>query len=110
MIHKIFNIGLQDSDINDIINIIRKNEKIDKIILFGSRAKQTYEKGSDIDIAISGNGLNTNDILDLSNALDDLDLPYKFDLVILERINEKELLDHIFRKGIVLYNKNKPGN
>jgi len=106
--HKTYDIGLQDSDVADILSIFQKNERINKIILFGSRAKGTYEMGSDIDLAISGSELKTNDILDLSNELEELDLPYKFDLIILERIKEKSLLEHICRVGVVLFDKDKP--
>ncbi len=103
--HKENETGLQDSDLDDILRVFQKNERINKIILFGSRAKGTFESGSDIDLAISGSDLKTNDILDLSIELDELDLPYKFDIIILERITEKSLLDHISRVGINIFNK-----
>ena len=106
---KIEETGLQDSDVSDIIGVITRNDKINRVILFGSRAKGTYHPGSDIDIALSGNGLNTHDIIDLTNELEELYLPYKFDLLILERIKEDELLDHISRVGKVLYERTKSG-
>ncbi len=90
-----------------ILSTLCRNEKINRIILFGSRAKGSYATGSDIDLALSGENLNTNDILDLSNELEELELPYKFDLVILERIKEQDLLEHIFRAGIIIYDKHK---
>ncbi|MFO7979061.1 MAG: nucleotidyltransferase domain-containing protein [Bacteroidales bacterium] len=100
-------IGLQETDIKDILSTLCRNEKINRIILFGSRAKGSYATGSDIDLALSGDSLNTNDILDLSNDLEELELPYKFDLIILERIKEKDLLEHISRAGIVIYDKHR---
>lgn len=100
-------VGLTDSDVSDIIGVITRNSKISKVILFGSRAKGTFSTGSDIDIALSGNELNTNDIIDLMIALEELYLPYKFDLLILERIKENELLAHISRVGMVLYDRRK---
>jgi predicted nucleotidyltransferase len=103
--HKENETGLQDSDLDDILRIFQKNVRINKIILFGSRAKGTFKSGSDIDLAISGNDLKINDILDLSIELDELDLPYKFDIIILERIKEKSLLEHISRVGIDIFNK-----
>ena len=101
--------GLTDSDVSDIIGVITRNNKINKVILFGSRAKGTYQTGSDIDIALSGNELNINDIIDFTIELEELYLPYKFDLLILERIKENELLAHISRVGKVLYDKSKSG-
>ena len=77
--YKIDAIGIQESDINDIINIIQNNHKIQKVILFGSRAKGTFNNGSDIDLALDGSGLTLTEILDIFNKLESLYLPYKFD-------------------------------
>ncbi len=97
--------GLDQSDIKDIVAILKENSKVKKIILFGSRAKNSYSNGSDIDIALKGQNLHTNDILSLSVELDELDLPYKIDLVIYDRIEEKSLKAHIDRVGAVLFER-----
>ena len=99
--------GLTDPDINNIISILRKNKRITEIILFGSRAKGTFNNGSDIDIALKGYDLKLNDIINALLEIDNLLLPYKFDLVIFDRIKEKALIEHINRVGIVLYKKRK---
>ena len=46
-----------------------------------------------------------NDIINLSVELDELDLPYKIDLVIYERIQEKALKEHIDSVGILLFKR-----
>jgi len=97
--------GLDQSDIKDIVAILKENRKVQKIIIYGSRAKGNYSKGSDIDIALKGQNLHTNDILNLSVELDDLDLPYKIDLVIYDRIEEKSLKEHIDRVGVGLFER-----
>jgi len=97
--------GIDKSDIKNIVAILIENNKVQKIILFGSRAKSTHSNGSDIDIALKGNNLNTNDVLSLSVELDELDLPYKIDLVIYDRIEEKSLKEHIDRAGVVLFER-----
>ncbi|MBN2637466.1 MAG: nucleotidyltransferase domain-containing protein [Bacteroidales bacterium] len=76
-------------------------------MLFGSRAKGNYNRGSDIDLTIKGDNLTLNDVLDLSIDLDDLMLPYKFDLIIYDRIKEKDLIDHILRVGIPLLKRGR---
>jgi predicted nucleotidyltransferase len=100
---KTIDVGLSNSDLKDIIAIFKKKQEIIDLILFGSRAKGTFETGSDIDLAIKGENLKQNDFLDLLIDLDNLNLPYRFDLVIYERINSKPLLEHINRVGISLY-------
>ena len=97
--------GLDQPDVKDIVAILKKNKKVRKIILFGSRAKNTHSNGSDIDIALKGQNLHTNDVLSLSVELDELDLPYKIDLVIYDRIEEKSLKEHIDRAGAVLFER-----
>lgn len=97
--------GLEKNDVELIINVLETNNKVSKALLFGSRAKGNFEVGSDIDIAIQGSELKLNDVIDLRIAFDELLLPYKFDIVIYNRISEPDLLDHIKRVGIELYTK-----
>ena len=97
--------GLEKNDVELIINVLETNNKVSKALLFGSRAKGNFEAGSDIDIAVKGAELKINDVIDLQIAFDELLLPYKFDIVIYNRISEPDLLDHIKRVGIELYTK-----
>lgn len=93
--------GLPADSLEQIIKIISGNSNVTEIILFGSRAIGNYRTGSDVDIALKGD-LTLNDKLDILIALDNLELPYKFDLVLYSRINEVKLIDHIERVGVVL--------
>ncbi len=97
--------GIETDDLNAIIKILESDEKIQDVILFGSRAKGCFRDGSDIDLALKGNNLILDDLLTISTMLDDLFLPYKFDLVIFERILEPKLKEHIDRVGILLFSR-----
>lgn len=97
--------GIPESDLDALITELKKNTKIKEIILFGSRAKGTFNNGSDIDLALKGNSLNLQDILDANIESEKLLLPYKLDLVIFDRINEPALIDHINRVGILLFKR-----
>ncbi len=101
--------GLLKMDIERIISIFKSNSKIDNVILFGSRAIGNYKPGSDIDIALKGADIKLNDILNVVAELDKLLTPYKFDVVIYNRITENALTDHIDRVGISLFNRRSPG-
>jgi predicted nucleotidyltransferase len=96
------NIGLSINNLESIRRVIKSFPKIDDAVLFGSRAKGTYSNGSDIDIALKGGNILLNDRLDLSNTLEELLLPFKFDLIIYDRITESALIDHINKVGISL--------
>ena len=69
----------------------------------GSRAKGTYRPGSDIDLTLKGAGLNLKILNRISNELDELLLPYSFDVSIYSQIENRDLIDHIQRVGVVIY-------
>ncbi len=56
--------GLQEQEIYQLKKIFEKFD-IDKVILFGSRAKGDYKEGSDIDFALISKELRFGDILDI---------------------------------------------
>ena len=74
-------------------------------MLYGSRAKGNARPGSDIDLTLFGSGLDQRKVGQIDDALDDLLLPYRIDLSIFARITHSELLDHIQRVGVALYEK-----
>lgn len=92
--------GLKVKDIKLILQVIDQESKVEKIILYGSRAKGNYRKGSDIDLTLMGEKLETTDLLRIENKLDDLLLPYKIDLSIFHQIENQDLVDHIHRVGV----------
>ncbi|PTN09574.1 nucleotidyltransferase domain-containing protein [Mangrovibacterium marinum] len=100
--NKDLNVGLSSEDLERIVRIIKQCSKVDEVILFGSRAKGTFTNGSDIDIALKGDHILRDDVLDLLIDLEALNLPYKFDLVVFNRIEEDALIAHISSVGISL--------
>ena len=97
--------GIPRADLEALISELKNNSNILEIILFGSRAKGTFSNGSDIDIALKGNELSLKDILDATYEVEKLLLPYKLDLVLYDRINEPDLVDHIDIVGISLFRR-----
>ena len=97
--------GLNDITIENIFEVFRKYPQINKAILFGSRAMGNYKNGSDIDLTFLGEGLSLTILNKISNDLDDLLLPYSFDLSIFNVLTNKEFVDHINRVGVVFYTK-----
>ena len=80
--------------------------QVDKGILYGSRAKGNYKTGSDIDLTLcSGDDLNLKVFNRVMEDLDELLLPYTFDLSIFNYIEDKDVSDHIQRVGVPFYKK-----
>lgn len=100
--------GIEDAVLMKINKILSEYPSIQQGILFGSRAKGNFKSSSDIDLALMGQTININILNQVSIRLDDLLLPVIFDLTILNHINNPDLLEHIRRVGIVLYDARKP--
>lgn len=97
--------GLRDETIDKINIVFSKYLQIEKAVLYGSRAKGNFKNGSDIDITFFGKKLNQNILFKIEDEIDDLLLPYSFDLSIFENIENLKLKEHINRVGKVFYVK-----
>lgn len=98
--------GLSSEALNAMRLVFVSFEKIDRVRIFGSRALGTYKPGSDIDLAIEGRLLELNDLLDARVKLDNLMLPYRFDLVNYKQLaNNDPIKEHIDRVGMVIFCK-----
>ncbi len=95
--------GLNEQIITQINSIFAHYPEVEQVILYGSRAKGTYKNGSDIDLTLKGNRLDLAIINKISNDIDDLLLPYSFDISIFSQISNAGLVDHINRVGVVFY-------
>lgn len=97
--------GLSQKIVEKINQVFSKYEQVEEAVLYGSRAKGTFKKGSDIDLTLKGYGLNLKLINRIGIDLDNLMLPYMFDISIFSHIKNKELLDHIERVGKDFYRR-----
>ncbi|HIJ77758.1 MAG: nucleotidyltransferase domain-containing protein [Desulfobulbaceae bacterium] len=100
--------GLQEEIIKRINLVLAAHSGVDEAVIYGSRAKESHRAGSDIDLTLKGSELNLQTINKISRELDDLLLPYSFDLSIYNQIENQDLLDHIKRVGKVFYRKTSP--
>ncbi|QEK13380.1 nucleotidyltransferase domain-containing protein [Crassaminicella thermophila] len=100
------NFGLRASDLDYIVDIIKKFNEIERAVIFGSRAKGNYKPGSDVDIAIYGENITFDTLSALHSMLEEEGpLPYFFDIVDYTHLRHKELKEHIDRVGKVIFEK-----
>jgi predicted nucleotidyltransferase len=99
------NTGLSDIDIEKIKGVFALHSEIERVVLYGSRAKGTYKPASDIDVTLVGENLNLTVQQQIENELDDLLLPYKFDVSVFHHIENKDLIQHIERVGEVFFER-----
>ncbi len=102
--------GLTQADIKRITAAIKQFPEIDDAVIFGPRAKGTHKNASDVDLAIKGRAVTPETIQRLSFLLnEELPLPYFFDVVHYEALENQSLVEHIDRvgKSITLF-ENQP--
>ena len=80
-----------------------KYPQINSVVLYGSRALGRHKPGSDIDLTLKGVGLDLGVLNQLRTELDDLLLPYSFDLSLYDQIQNPSLVDHIDRVGVSFF-------
>lgn len=102
--------GLEENTIQQIVGVCQQYAEIERVVLYGSRAKGDYRSGSDIDLTLVGQHLSHEQLLSIEHQLDDLLLPYLFDLSIFSHIEDPEMVDHINRVGLIFYEKTPSTN
>lgn len=95
-------LNLDKETINDIIKICKKHESVEKVILFGSRARGDNDIKSDIDLAIYSNE-------PINEFIEDIELNTKtlleYDFSHMGTIKDDFFIDQIKKDGIVIYEK-----
>lgn len=92
-----------DKKVLEEIEILAEKYDIERVTLFGSRARGDFKRVSDIDIAVSGgdfNGFSFSVDEETSTLLE-------YDIVNLDGCVQEELRDVIKKEGKVLYEKGR---
>ncbi|WPM32974.1 nucleotidyltransferase domain-containing protein [Hydrogenobacter sp. T-2] len=89
-------IGLDEKTIELLREFFKSYPKVERVYLFGSRAKGSYTRGSDIDLLLIAPQMSFSEYLRLYSSLEELDLLYEIDL-----IKDKELME----EGVEIYSR-----
>ena len=92
-----------------LLDLCYSFSKVNKIILYGSRARGDFRQGSDIDLAIDAPLMTSIEFAKLWNDIDDLPVLYTFDVVHLQGLTNKDLITAINHDGIKIHHEN-PSN
>ena len=77
--------------------------KVDKVVLFGSRARGDHLSVSDYDIAVFENHLSALDKARLRDDVDEIETLKKIDIIFVQENFTDELMESIKRDGVILY-------
>ncbi|MGL4988651.1 MAG: nucleotidyltransferase family protein [Cetobacterium sp.] len=92
--------GLTERELDEIKIIYHLFPEIEKIIIFGSRARGDFKRTSDIDIALIGNVEKT--IYKIRDYFDESRIIYTVDVVDFSRIEASTFKEDIEKEGIEL--------
>jgi predicted nucleotidyltransferase len=96
--------GLNQRERDLLFRTFRRHPEIDEARIFGSRAKGTGQTNSDIDLVFWGK-IDSRLLAQLAGELDELPLPYTFDLNVYDTVRNPNLREHIDRVGKILYRR-----
>ena len=95
--------GLSDAIMESFRAIFSATPALEKVLLFGSRARGEGAASSDIDLAVVAPMMTVEEFTGLWQRLDDLPLVYKIDLVRMEQLQDEALKAMIVRDGREIY-------
>lgn len=85
--------------------VLQQHPQVRRAVLYGSRALGRQRPGSDIDLSLEGIGLDQRLLARIEAELDERLLPWRFDLCIRPQLHSAELIAHIERVGIPVYER-----
>ena len=85
-----------------MVEQIRRSRSVERIILFGSRARGDHDERSDIDLGIACPDASPDEWATIWNVVDEAPTLLNVDLVRLEHVDDA-LRQEIEREGVVLY-------
>ena len=101
-------LGLVENDLQALVGVLKQFPAVEQAIIFGSRAKGTFKNGSDVDLALRGESLSFEQTSRISYLLNEETLmPYKLDVLQYETIKSPELVEHIDRVGVIIFQRHE---
>lgn len=84
--------------------VFEQYNEVEKVLLFGSRARKDNKLNSDIDLCLIGKNITHLIHAKISMDIDELNTPLSFDILNFNELTKKELINNILNEGIAIYN------
>ncbi len=104
------NDGLKEKYRKAIIDILSVSPRVERVVLFGSRAMGTFTPTSDVDLVLYGDDLTLTDQAQFAEQIEELSMPQSVDLLLHKSIKSKELLKHIEKYGVEWWRRRRGGS
>lgn len=93
--------------LKDLQKIFNKYDEVNKVILFGSRARGDNKINSDVDLCLFGDKLTHLTFSKISMDIDELNTPLSFDILNFNELVKEALINNILKEGVEIYNGKK---
>ena len=101
-------IDLPGHAVAEIVACAAKFPEVQEVVLFGSRVLGNAKIGSDVDLAVCGENVTSSIIARIHDYLEEeTNLPYFFDVVHFESIQNSALREHVISYGCSIYKKDR---
>ncbi|MBE3568904.1 MAG: nucleotidyltransferase domain-containing protein [Bacillales bacterium] len=92
---------------DDLLAYCLSNPVIQKVVLFGSRARGDYRKTSDIDLVIYTNNATCSQQNWIEYQIQEMPTLLKIDILFMDRVSKEKLIANIEKDGMVVYERGK---
>ena len=99
--------GMTDEELDLLCSLFARHREIERVILYGSRARGTHKPFSDVDITLLGVGLNRSHLNRLMADIDESSLPYFFDVSLYAKLTNPDLIAQIEKTCVILFQRGK---
>ncbi len=95
--------GIAERHYVDLARVFDRYPDIERVLVFGSRAKGTANPSSDIDLAVVAPKMDDQEFNRLWNELDALPLVFTLDVLHWDRLGEQKIKESIMKHGQLFY-------
>jgi len=101
--------GLEQHILDKIIAVLRAHPKIERAVIYGSRALGDFKPHSDIDIAVFASRIDASELARLRFEIDELPIVFKIDLVHVDGLENESLRTKIATEGCEIFSNVQAG-
>ncbi|KYO64117.1 nucleotidyltransferase domain-containing protein [Thermovenabulum gondwanense] len=98
-------IFMDDKILKELSKIFNKYCSVQKVFLFGSRARGDYKNTSDVDIAVFSENISDREFNLLVDEINEIDTALSFDVVHFEKLKKDSLKENIIKDGVLIYER-----
>ena len=100
--------GVDPELVERLVALAQQTAKVERLLLYGSRARGDYTNRSDIDLALDAPAMDIIDFADFLVALNNLPCLFKIDLLRLQDLQNPALHEQIAQDAITLFSRPSP--